>query len=154
VHRIRGKDGDQNLSWDPLGRLAAVDLLEEVLDHRRSVHCVFRATLDHPAPLTPDPAPPDVEDLDSRLELIVRKGEHVGVGGIGQHHRRLLERPGQRPDVVPHPSRLLVVERGGGGRHTGLEALDELAGVAGHEVTEVLGNHPVLLRADAIDTRS
>src|SRR5665647_2827392 len=154
VHRIWRQDGDQHLSRDPLWRLAAVDLLQEVLDHRGQVFRVLGPTLDHPASLTSNPSAADVEHLDRSLELIVGKGKHVGVGRISQHHGRLLQRPGQGPDIVPHPGRLLVVERGSGGRHTGFETLDEPAGVAGHEVAEVLGDHPVLFGADPADTRS
>ena len=95
-----------------------------------------------------------MEHLNRSLELVVGKGKHVGIGRIGQHHGRLLQRPGQGPDIVPHPGRLLVVELGSGGRHTGFKTLDEPAGVAGHEVAEVLGDHPVLLDADPADARS
>ena len=93
-----------------------------------------------------------MEDLDGSLEVILCEGEHIGIGGIGQDHGRLLQCPGQRRDVVAQPGRLLVVELGGGGLHPGLEALDEPAGVAGHEVAEVLGDRPVLVGTDPVDT--
>ncbi len=106
-----------------------------------------------PAALTADPAVAHVEDLDRRLELILGQRDHVAVGAVRQHHGLLLQRPLERLDVVAQPGRPLVLLSGSGLPHLGLEPLDESAGLAGHEVTEFLGQLAVLRRVDPAHAR-
>ena len=65
---------------------------------------------------------------------------------VGQHDGRLLEHPLERPDVVAQPGGPLEVELGRGGLHLAGEPGQEPAGLAGHEVAEVLGDLAVPLR--------
>ncbi|OCI32744.1 hypothetical protein OERS_03350 [Oerskovia enterophila] len=129
----------------------AVDLLEEVLDELRVRHVLD--LLDDPATLTTDAPAADVEDLDRGLELVACQGEDVRVGRVPEHHGVLLHGALERDDVVAQACRLLVLHRGSGLLHLRLDPADELGRVAGHEVTEVLGERVMVLGADASHAR-
>ncbi len=100
-----------------------------------------------------DPAVAHVEDLDGGFELVLREGDDVGVGAVGQHHRLLFHGPAQGADVVAQPRRAFValVRRGLG--HLALEGADVPAGLPGHEVAEILDDAPVFGRVDAAHAR-
>ena len=116
----RGTHGHQHLARHRALVGLAVDLLQQVLDQAGGVDLLD--LLDHPPALAADPAAADVEDLDGRLQLVLGEGEHVGVGGVGQHDGRLLQRPLQRLDVVAQARRTLEVELGRRRAHRLLEA--------------------------------
>src|SRR3954470_3925457 len=120
-----------------------------MLDEGRDVLALL---LDDPAALAPDAPASDVEDLHRGLEVVVGQGEDVGVRRVTEDHGLLLEGLGEGADVVTQPSGLFEVELGGRLLHAGLESLGEAGRVAGHEVAEVLGDRPVLVRGDAPDT--
>ena len=101
--------------------------------------------LRHPAALAPDPAAAHVEDLHGGLELVFRQRDHVAVGAVAEHHGLLLQRALQGLDVVAQPGGPLVLLLVGGLLHLGGQLPDEPAGLAGHEVAEVLGERPVLV---------
>ncbi len=136
----------------PRHRLAlAVDLEEEVLDQVGGGD--VRDLVDHPAALPADPAAAHVEHLDGRLQLVLREGDHVAVGAVGEDDRLLLQGARQRADVVAEARGALVLLLRGRLAHLAFEALDEPGRVARHEVAEVLGEAAVLLRGDAADAR-
>ena len=85
------------------------------------------------------------------LQLVLGEGEHVGVGGVRQHDRRLLEDPLERADVVAQAGGALEVELGRGLLHLGGQPPEEAAGLPRHEVAEVLGDLAVALRVDPAD---
>ena len=104
-----------------VGADAAVELEQEVLDELGRAALV--GAVGHPAALPADPAAADVEDLHGDLERVLGERDHVGVGAVAQHHRLLLQRLGERTEVVAQPGGLLEVERLGGGVHLALDAL-------------------------------
>ena len=112
----------QHLARDRVG-VAAVELEEEVLDQLGGAAVV--GAVGDPAALAADPAAADVEDLHGHLERVLGQRDHVGVGAVAEHDGLLLQRPGQRAEVVAQPGGLLEVERLGGGVHLPLDALDE-----------------------------
>ena len=111
---VVGEHGHEHLARHGVAGLAAVDLLEQVLD---DVGRGLGVALGDPAALATDPAAAHVEELHRHLELVLGEGEHVGVGGVGQHDGRLLEHPLERADVVAQPGGPLEVELGGGRLH-------------------------------------
>jgi hypothetical protein len=107
---------------------------------------VLALLLDHPAALAADPAAADEEHLDGGLELVVGEREDVGVGLSARttafFSSALLRRRGRREaggELV-----LLGVDAARICRST---RLVNFGRVAGHEVAEVLGDLPVLLRS-------
>ena len=109
--------------------------------------------VDHPAALPADPAAAHVERLDRGLQLVLGERDDVAVGAIAQHDRLLLQGPVQRLDVIAKPRGPLVLLRRRGPAHLRLEPLGELAGLAGHEVAELLGQLAVLGGTDPADAR-
>ena len=109
--------------------------------------------LGDPAALSADPAAADVEELHRDLELVLGEGEHVGVGGVGQHDGRLLEDPLERADVVAQAGGALEVELGGGRLHLRGQPPEEATGLTRHEVAEVLGDLAVRARASTRPTQ-
>ena len=105
-----GSTGTSTSRGTAVAGLAAVDLLEQVLDQLAGVTVLD--LLDHPAALAADPAAADVEDLDRGLELVLGEGEHVGVGGVAEHDGGLLQGPVERADVVAQPGGPLEVQLG------------------------------------------
>ena len=136
--------GHQDLARHRLG-VAGVELEQEVLDQLGGVAVVD--PVGHPAALAADPAAADVEDLHGDLERVLGERDHVGVGAVAEHDRLLLQRPVQGAEVVAQPRGPLEVQRVGGGVHLLLDAPDERAGLAGHEVAEVVDDRAVLLGA-------
>ena len=147
---VVGQHRHEHLARHGVAGLAAVDLLEQVLD---DLGRGLGVTLGHPAALAAHPAAAHVEELHRDLELVLGQGEDVGVGGVGQHHGRLLEHPLERPDVVAQPGGPLEVELGGGALHLLGQAGHEPAGLTGHEVAEVLGDLAVARGVDPADAR-
>ena len=107
---VVGQHGHEHLARHGVAGLAAVDLLEQVLD---DVGRGLGVALGDPAALAADPPAAHVEQLHRDLELVLGEGEDVGVGGVGQHDGRLLEHPLERADVVAQPGGPLEVELGG-----------------------------------------
>ncbi len=142
--------GDEHLAGHALAGLAAVDLQQQLLDEFGGADVLD--LLGDPAALAADASTADVEHLHGGLELVVGDGEDVGVGGVGQDDGGLLQGLGEGAEVVPEAGRALVVHLGGGGLHLALGAADELGGVAGHEVAEVLREVLVVL-ADTLPTQ-
>ena len=145
---VVGEHGHEHLAGHALARLTAVDLLEQVLD---DVGRRLGVALGDPAALSADATAADVEELHRDLELVLGEGEHVGVGGVGQHDRRLLEDPLERADVVAQAGGALEVELGGGRLHLSGQPAEEATGLTRHEVAEVLGDLAVPLRVDPAD---
>ena len=131
--------------------LAAVELEEEVL-HQLGRAALVGAVGD-PAALAADATAAHVEDLHGDLERVLDERDHVGVGAVAQHHGLLLQRLGERAEVVAEPGGLLEVQRLGGGVHLPLDALGEGGRVAGHEVAEVVDDLAVLLGRHVADAR-
>ncbi len=149
VGAVRRQRGHQDLARQEVG-VAGVELEQEVLDEVGGA--AVGDPVGHPAPLPPDPAAAHVEDLDGDLERVLGQRDDVGVGAVAEHHRLLLQRPLHRAEVVAEPGRPLEVLGVAGLVHLALDALDERAGLAGHEVAEVVDDLAVLLGADTLPT--
>lgn len=98
-----------------------------------------------PAAQAADASAADMEDLYGGFQLVLGDGDQIGVGGVREHDRVLLQGPLERPYVVTQPGRLLVLHLIGGRRHLLLQAADVGAGAAYHEVAELLGQFAVFL---------
>jgi hypothetical protein len=129
--------------------LVAVGLGEELPDQLAGGEVLD--LVDDVPPLPADPAAAHVEDLHRCLELVLGDPDDVGVGGVGEHDRLLLQRPLERADVVAQPGRPLVLLGRRRGGHLLLQPLDVARGAAGHEVAEVVDDLPVLLGGDLVD---
>ncbi len=144
--QLGGQRRHQHLARHRRGLGVAVDLLQQVLDQAGGGEVLD--LLDDPAraALAPDLAA-HVEHLHGGLELVLRQGEDVRVGGVRQHHGGLLQGARERRDVVTQPRGPLEVELGGCRLHLLLEPSRVLGGRTAHEVAEVLGQLAVLLGA-------
>ena len=148
--RVVREDGNEHLTRNGLTGLRAVDPLKQVLD---DLGGRLGIALGDPAPLPAHAPSPHVEELHGNLQLVLGEGEHVGIRRVGQHHGRLLQDPLQRADVVAQAGGALEVQLGRGILHLAGEASDEAAGLACHEVAEVLGDLTVALGVDPPHTR-
>src|SRR5260370_256648 len=101
-----------------------------------------------PRPRAGYPGVAQVEALDGGLELGLDQTDHVAVRAVGQHDGLLLQRALQGLQVIAQPRRPLELLGLRRLVHRGLESLRELAGLAGDEVAEFLGELPVIVRAD------
>ncbi len=133
-------------------RVIAVHLAEKVLDELAGAEVLD--LVHNPPALSAYPAVAHVEDLDGGLQLVLDQPDHVAVRAVGQHDGLLLQCPLQRLQVVAQSRRPLELLGAGRLVHRRLESPGELAGLAGHEVAELLGQLPVVLRADPADAGS
>lgn len=140
---VGGLDGHQHL---PGRGTLGVEGGHGALDEGRRVGLV--EDLGGPAALSADAAAAHVEDLDGGLQLVLGDADEVRVGGVGEHDGVLGHHGVQGLQVVAQARRGLVVHRGGGLPHPLLDAAGVGAGVAGHEVRELLGQAPVVLDGD------
>ncbi len=148
---VLGERRDEHFLGHGVARLLPVELLERVLHQPRRVDGLD--LVGDPAALAPDPSAADVEDLDSRFQLVLGDGDQVRVGGVGEDHGALLHGPLQRSRVVTQPGRPLVLHLLGRLHHVLLQAADVRPGPACHEVAELLGQVPVFLGGDPSDAR-
>ena len=80
------------------------------------------------------------------------QGEDVGVGGVGQDDGIALDDLSEGVGVIAQAGGLLEIEGGGSGLHLRLDLTQVGTGAPGHEGAEVLGQRPMVLRADAAHT--
>ena len=101
-----------------------------------------------------DPPPSHVEDLDGRLQVVLRDADDVEVLVAVGHHLLLGDGLLHRRQPVPHAGRPLVLLLVGGGPHLTVEAPDDGVGVPVEEVDELLDQRVVLGVVDLADARS
>ena len=132
---VVGLERHEHLLGHALRRLVTVERLDDAVDHP-----AWRQRLDlvEHEPLAPhDPALAHEEHLHGRFEFVVREPDHVDILVAVGHHLLALDRPPHGRQPITHVGRPLVLHLVGGPPHLGLEAVDDVVGVAVEEVAQL-----------------
>jgi hypothetical protein len=138
---------------DPRRHLVAlhVQLSQERRQQLRAVELLD--TVDHPALAPHHPAPPDEEDLERGLQVVLDHADDVEVLGLGEHHLLALHRPARGGQLVAQLGGVLVLLSIGRLPHLAIEPLHDRSVVAGQEVGQGVDMRAVGLVRHAGDLR-
>ena len=95
----------------------------------------------------------DVEHLHRRFEIVLGDADHIDVLVAVGHHLLLGDRLAHGGEPIAQARRPLELELARGRPHRGLEPLDDLVGVAGQEVAQLVDELPVRHLIDLTDAR-
>ena len=152
VARSSGSTAHEHLLRDTLGRVLAVQRLEDAVDQPSG--CEVLDLVEH-EPLASDDSPlADEEHLHRRLQLVVGDADDIEILAAVGDHLLALDRPADRCQPVAHPGRLLELQRVGGLPHLGLEVAHDRVGVAVEEVAQLVDELAVRHLLDLTDART
>ena len=149
---VVGLDRHQHLLRHPGGRFVAVHRLEDAVDELAG--CQLLDLVEDEPLASDDAAATDVEHLHRRFEIVLGDADHVDVLVAIGDHLLLGDRLAHRREPIAQARRTLELELARGRPHRGLEALDDLVGVARQEVTQLVDELPVRHLIDLADARS